>query len=320
MPSHQALVKSVTYEAERICSYELLDTSGAGFADFAPGSHIELDLPGVGLRRYSLCNAPGEAGVLRIAVLHTQASRGGSAFLHERLRPGDQLTFTGPHNFFALQDDRRPKLLIAGGIGITPIITMMDALDERGETYEMHYCGRNPESTAFLERINATPRTGEVHVHFDHGVIGDGLNIADLMAKQPQDVAVYFCGPPGFMRAIQEACADWAAERVHFEYFGPAPQASPSARAESGAQHEVHLTVSQKVLHVAEGESLLAAIRAAGVECETSCEAGLCGTCLVSYEGGELAHGDYLLTDEERRNSVLLCCAQICNGPVRLKL
>lgn len=311
-------VRSVTYEAEGILSYELVDPSGRALPRFEAGAHIDVKIPGGLSRRYSLCNAPEEVNCFRIAVLNAPGGRGGSKAMHEKVRAGDWIEVSEPYNFFPLQATARHSVLLAGGIGITPILAMMETLAARGESFEMHYCTRDESRTAFRHRLGGAAAS-QVRVHHDEGDPAKGLNIAALLAQHEDGKHVYFCGPTGFMSAIRDATAHWPSDAVHFEYFAAEP-AQPSAASLQAGASELHLTRSNKVVPIEAGQTMLDALRNAGIACESSCEAGVCGACKTAYTAGTPEHNDYLLGDDERDSQVLLCCARVAQGPLVLEM
>jgi vanillate O-demethylase ferredoxin subunit len=284
---------------------------------FDAGAHVDVQIPGGLTRRYSLCDPPRERDHYRIAVLNDPKSRGGSRSMHERVRPGDLLEISGPHNFFPIAPGARHSVLLAGGIGITPILAMREQLQESGQSYELHYCTRTPEVTAFARRLAPDVAAGRAHLHHDGGDPRNGLDIAGLLRSPAEGTHVYYCGPAGFMKAVQEATGGWAREAVHFEYFGVDPTVLGGAAAGGG---EVVLGRSQRTIHVPDAQTILQAVRDAGVACESSCESGLCGTCKVRYTSGRPEHNDFVLNEDERREFVLICCARIAAGPLVLDL
>ncbi len=312
-------VRSVTFEAEGIHSYELVDPAGGMLPPFDAGAHIDVRIPGGLSRRYSLCGAPGSCSHYRIAVLKAPNSRGGSKAMHERVRTGDLIEVSPPHNFFPLSPDARRSVLLAGGIGITPMLAMLDQLRADGRDYVLHYCTTSPERTAFSQLLADEVKQGRVHIHHDQGDPRNGLDIVGLL-KQPIDGDhVYFCGPGGFMKAVQSAVAHWPKDSVHFEYFAAEP-APPVVAAPSEAPLEVVLARSNRTISIAASQTILSALRQAGVPCESSCESGVCGACMLGYSMGKPAHTDYLLTDEQHETQVLICCATVAEGPLVLDI
>jgi vanillate O-demethylase ferredoxin subunit len=315
----QVRVRSVTWEAEGILSFELVHPDGGQLPAFEAGAHIDVRMPGGISRRYSLCNQPGDTRSWRIAVLHTPDSRGGSRTMHERVRAGDTIEVSEPHNFFALDEKAEKTVLLAGGIGITPILAMVQRLQQLGKRFELHYCTRNPQRTAFTQQLSPLVADGVVRIHHDHGNPKQGLDIAGLLRDYREGTHVYYCGPTGFMNAVKAASANWPRESVHFEYFGaePLPAAAPAAQ---GASAEIRLSRSGRTIRIEPAQTILQALRDAGVSCESSCEAGVCGTCSTAYSAGDIEHNDLILGEEERGSQVLVCCARVRQGPVVLDI
>ncbi|HVZ46897.1 MAG TPA: PDR/VanB family oxidoreductase [Ramlibacter sp.] len=314
----QVRVRSIAWEAEGILSFELVDPQGGRLPAFEAGAHIDVRMPGGVSRRYSLCNVPGETRFWRIAVLRTPESRGGSRTMHEKLRPGDLIEVSEPHNFFALDETAERTVLVAGGIGITPLLAMVHRLQQLGRRFELHYCTRNAARTAFASELAPLLADGVVRIHHDNGDPKQGLDLAALLREPRRGTHVYYCGPAGFMNAAKAATAHWTAGTVHFEYFGAEPLAAPETSGESTM--EVRLAKSGRTIPIEPAQTLLQALRAAGVDCESSCEAGVCGTCLTPYSAGDIEHNDLILNDDERRTEVLVCCARVRQGPVVLDI
>jgi len=310
-------VRSITHEADGILSFELVDPEGGELPAFDAGAHVDVHVPGGLTRRYSLCDPPWERDHYRIAVLDAPNGRGGSRAMHERVRAGDLIDVSEPHNFFPLAREARHSVLLAGGIGITPLLAMAEHLRRTNQSFELHYCTRSAKTTAFTRRLQSELGAGRVQLHHDGGHPRNGLDIAGLLEQQHPGTHVYFCGPPGFMSAVRAATQHWPKEAVHFEYFGVDPAASARVTADGS---EVVLRRSQRTVKVPPSQSILQAVRDAGVACESSCEAGLCGSCKVRYLEGRPEHNDFVLSEEERQEFVLVCCAQVAQGPLVLDL
>jgi vanillate O-demethylase ferredoxin subunit len=310
-------VQSVIQEATGIRSFMLVSAAGARLPDFEPGAHIDVEVPGGHLRQYSLCDPPWE-GHYRIAVLDVQGGRGGSAAMHREVRRGDLLRISHPRNTFPLVRNARHSILVAGGIGITPIISMAQQLDRQQGSYELHYCTRAPDRTAFLDRILLMERAGKAHLHFDGGEPGRHLDSSGMLKKYEEGAHLYFCGPNPFMQALRAASAHWPRATVHWEYFGSPQGEAPEG--DSRTQFKVELIRSKRVIRVSGEESILSGIRKAGIHCPSSCEAGVCGTCRTRYVSGRAIHGDYLLTEEERREFLLPCSARVADNSLVLDL
>lgn len=212
-------------EARDICSFELVSGDGQPLPPFTAGSHIDVRLPGGQMRKYSLCNDPAEQGRYVIAVLRDPQSRGGSVALHETVHVGDVLRIGRPKNFFRLAEDAPHSLLLAGGIGITPILSMAERLSGLGAGFELHVCMRSIGRMAFRERIGASRYAQRTVFHFDDGADGQKLDLAATLNAVPPGTHVYVCGPGGFIRFVTESArnAGWSPERIHFEFFGAQP-------------------------------------------------------------------------------------------------
>lgn len=312
--SHEAmpklLVRAIELEAQDIRSFELVDPSGGELPAFEAGAHIDVHLPGGLTRQYSLCDPPWQRFHYRIAVLETAAGRGGSLAISRAVRCGDLLEISEPRNLFPLNTEAVHTVLLAGGIGITPIVAMAEQLAQRGRSFELHYCTRTRDRTAFLKRLEPLIAAGRAFVHCDNGDFRQGLDLAELLRVPGEGTHLYYCGPPGFMQAASAASSHWPRHAVHCEYFVPDPGAAPPALPTETGEFQVILDRSQMAVRVSGSKSILQAVREAGIECDSSCETGVCGACRVRYLDGTPEHRDYVLDDEERRNFVLICCAR----------
>lgn len=313
-PSIQVRVVRKQTEAVDICTVELARVDGAGLPAFSAGSHIDVELPGGLTRQYSLCNDPSESHRYLIGVLRDPVSRGGSAAVHEAIREGDTLRISPPKNHFALAHDAARHLLLAGGIGVTPILCMAERLAVLGAPFEMHYCTRAPARTAFRERITAASFADRVRFHFDDGEAAQQLDLAALLAAPQAGTHLYVCGPQGFMDAVLSTArgAGWPEGQLHWEFFG----AEPVGSADDGS-FQVKLASSGAVVTVGADQTVVQALAAAGVEVTTSCEQGVCGTCLTRVLDGLPDHRDmYLLPEEQARNDQFLPCCSRALSPL----
>jgi len=296
-------------EAEGVVSFELVGADGRALPAFAAGSHVDVHVPGGPTRQYSLCNDPCETHRYLIAVLREPASRGGSAGMHDRVQPGDLLTISVPKNHFALAHDAGSHLLLAGGIGVTPLLCMAERLAHIGADFEMHYCARSRARMAFQARIEAAPYAARVRMHFDDGAQAQRLDLAAVLAGSRPDRHLYVCGPRGFMDAVLERARGmgWPESHIHFEFFG-----AERVAATSGGAFAVKLASSGRTIPVAADRSVVQALAEAGVTVPTSCEQGVCGTCLTRVLAGEPEHRDLYLTPEEQaaNDQFLPCCSR----------
>jgi vanillate O-demethylase ferredoxin subunit len=302
-------------EALDICSLDLEREDGGPLPAFAAGSHIDLHLPGGLVRQYSLCNPPSETHRYRIGVLRDAAGRGGSRAVHDGLHEGDTLTISAPRNHFALARDAAHHLLLAGGIGITPVLCMAERLAVAGEAFSMHYCTRSRERTAFAGRIASSGFASAVTMHHDDGPEAQKFDLAGTLDRAPAGSHLYVCGPRGFMDAVLDAARarGWPEERLHYEFFGAAV-APPSS--DDGA-FQVRIASSGAVVDVPAGTTVARALAACGIEVLTSCEQGVCGTCLTRVLEGEPDHRDsYLTPEEQAANDQFLPCCSRSRSPV----
>ena len=300
-------------EAEDICTFELESADGTPLPAFSAGSHIDVQVPGGLTRHYSLCNDPAESHRYLIGVLRDAASRGGSAAMHEQVHEGSVLSISAPKNHFALAHQAPHHLLVAGGIGITPILCMAERLAATGASFALHYATRSRARTAFFDRIARAPFAARVHFHFDDGAAAQKLDIAALLAVQQAGTHLYVCGPQGLMDAVLGAAraAAWDEARLHHEYFG-----ADVAPLDGDAAFEVQLASSGRVIVVPAARSVLAALADAGVVVPSSCEQGVCGTCLTRVIDGVPDHRDqYLLPDEQAANDQFLPCCSRAKSP-----
>lgn len=286
---------------------DLQASDAAPLPVFEAGSHVDVHLDGGMVRQYSLCGDPGQTSVYRIGVLKDPASRGGSIAVHEQLQEGSELYISAPRNLFALVGDAEYSILIGGGIGITPMIAMAYALHAQGAPFELHYCGRSEARSGFVEELANAPFADQVRKHFGEGRLRDRWDAGAALGQGQPGTHVYTCGPTGFMEWIIDTARaqDFDEANIHREFFQVEVD-------NSGAGFEVVTARSGKTLHVAAGQSIVAALAGVGIEVEMSCEQGICGTCVCDVLDGEPDHRDVYLTDEEKsaNDQMLLCCSR----------
>ena len=311
----QLRVRSVTYLAEAINGYEFVDPRGRDLPRFAAGAHIELRIGGF-LRQYSLWNDPAERRRYCIAVLRESDSRGGSHFLYDNVRAGDLLEVSLPRNNFRLDASAHRHLLIAGGIGIAPIMSMISDLRRRRAEFAVHYCTRTPERTAFYKELQTLAAEGRLCFHHDGGDPARGLDISDTLRDPLPGTHLYFCGPAPLMAAALQAAREWPPGSVHCEYFTAAPERAP----DEDRPFRVRLARSGGDYEVAVDETIVDVLRRHGVAVRTSCELGYCGTCLTPYLAGEPDHRDQVLEENGRKRYVLICCSRSKTPVIELDL
>lgn len=311
-------VRRIVDETADIKSFELVGADGSALPAWSAGAHIDVRLDDACVRQYSLCGAPGARDAYRIAVKHASDSRGGSRAMHQRVSVGDTLMIGGPRNHFALVDDARHHVLLAAGIGITPLHSMAQELQARGASYELHYFTRSVAETAFHEELSSEPYARKVNFHH---AVGDRLPelLRQLLRQRPQGHHLYMCGPRRFTDVIGEVAAGtWPPEAIHVEYFG----ADPAATAAPGGAFEVKLQRSKRTIPVAADCSIADALCAHGIEVATSCREGVCGTCLTSVIAGTPDHRDAFLSHKERKagDKMMICVSRAKSGQLVLDL
>jgi vanillate monooxygenase ferredoxin subunit len=295
-------------EAQDIASFELVKPDGSALPAFSAGSHIDVQRPGGLTRQYSLCNDAAEKHRYRIAVLRDAGSRGGSAAMHDAVKEGDTLLISRPRNHFPLVHAQR-TLLFAGGIGVTPLLAMAQRLATLGADFTLHYCTRSPGRTAFRHDIAAAAFAPSVQFHFDDGDPAQKLDLDRALGAPQAGTHIYVCGPTGFIDAVVKAAdrLGWSKEQVHLEYFGAAPQDTAGDRA-----FQVKIASSGAVYDVPADRSVVQALQSHGIEILTSCEQGVCGTCITRVLQGECDHRDLYFTDEEKaaNDQFTPCCSR----------
>ncbi|HVB81521.1 MAG TPA: PDR/VanB family oxidoreductase [Candidatus Binataceae bacterium] len=308
-------VRSIVYQADWINAYEVIDPERKDLPPFTAGSHIDVYFRDGRVRQYSLCNDPAERSRYVFAVQREADGRGGSKAIFELVHVGRILTISQPRNNFPLRENADFHLLLAGGIGITPCLAMIHRLVRIGAAFQLHYCTRGPERTAFKDDLASFAAERKVVFHYDGGVPAQGLNLQRLLAERRPGTHLYACGPAGFIAAVRAGAAHWPKSSVHFELFTALPVEAPDGQAANAPERSdpafrVKLARSGAVLEVPGDKSIVQVLREHGIEVATSCENGLCGTCRTRCLEGEPEHRDYVLDDKERSEYVLICCAR----------
>jgi vanillate O-demethylase ferredoxin subunit len=304
----QVRVRATTYEAQHILGFELVPLSPAtALSAFTAGAHIDVHLPGGLLRSYSLLNDPQETHRYRIGVNRDAHSRGGSRHMHEQLRTGTLLTISTPRNLFAMDETSPFNLFIAGGIGITPMLSMIARSQALGTPWRLHYAARTRQHAGFLDVLAAYQGQpgAEVQLNFDQEPGGQMLDLNAVISALPAGAHVYACGPQPLLAAYEQATASLPPARVHREYF-----AAKEAAATDGS-YTVTLARSQRMLQIQPGQTLLDGLIAIGAEPTFSCQQGICGTCEVWVVDGTPDHRDMVLTESEQaaNDRMMVCCS-----------
>jgi ferredoxin-NADP reductase len=282
--------------------YELARPDGAPLPPADPGAHIDLNLPNGMTRQYSLVIAHPLPESYTLGIKRDPNSRGGSRYIFDELKTGQALTISAPRNHFPLAADASHHVLIAGGIGITPIYAMTQKLRADGSAFDLHYAGRSRSQLAFLGDLAGAPFA---HIHCDDEHGGALLDLARVIPDAPQDSHFYCCGPAPMLKTFRAATASVPQQQVHFEYF------SPQAEASKAGGFVVQLARSGREVFVPPGQSILETLREAGLTLDSSCQEGICGVCETKVISGVPDHRDSVLSDHEHaaNRSMMICCS-----------
>ena len=305
-PAADALIEvrltAIRYAARDTNLFEFRRPDGKPLPPYEPGAHVDMHLPNGLLRNYSLIIARPEPSTYTFGIKRDPASRGGSRYIHDELRVGKTLKISAPRNNFRLHEAAEETVLIAGGIGITPIWCMVQRLEELGRKWRLIYSCRSRADMAFLAALETL---APVHLHFDDEHEGRFVDIAGLVGQLPKTAHVYCCGPGAMMNAFEVATRDWPRDHVHVEYFTPRP-----VETKKGG-FTVELARSGEEYFIPEGKTILEVLLDAGVDVDYSCELGICGACEQRVISGIPEHRDSILSEEEQAENqrVMICCA-----------
>jgi ferredoxin-NADP reductase len=296
-------VTRVSSETADIRLIELSPLGDDALPPWDPGAHIDVHLPGL-VRQYSLIGPQGGAAY-RIGVLRDAQSRGGSRYLHEEVRTGDELRIGRPRNLFPLTNGTAPAILIGGGIGITPLLAMAERLRQEEGNWHLHYCVRSRDRLAFVDAMAAFGDRVTIHVDEEAGGPPD---LARLIKEAPSGTHFYCCGPAVMLSAFAAAAAGLPQQRVHIERFAAVVPEGDSCTEE----FELVLSRSGRTLRVPEHQSILETLEANGIEAPWSCRLGVCGECRTTVLEGACDHRDSVLSEAERSSQdvILICCSR----------
>jgi tetrachlorobenzoquinone reductase len=299
-------VSDVRAEALDVMSLELRAVGGGQLPPFEPGAHLDVHLANGLVRQYSLTNDCHERDRYMIGVARVADSRGGSSFVHNSIRAGAQVTVGGPINNFALDPRAERFLFIAGGIGITPIMSMIRWCVANAKPWRLIYAARSRQRAAFYDQLYALAESN-AQFHFDDER-GQVLDVAEALAGWNEGEWIYCCGPAPLMDSVKALTEHLPAATVRFEWFSTPDDREPQ---ESNA-FKVRLERTGVEFDVPEHKSILEVLEENGIEHPFSCREGLCGTCVTDVCSGEPEHRDYVLTDEERAagKQMTICCSR----------
>jgi len=293
-------------EAEGIYSFRLKAPNDEILPEFTAGSHIDVEvLPGL-IRQYSLCNDPQQSNEYEIAVLLVEASRGGSKGMHQ-MEAGDSVRISVPRNNFKLTLTSGRSILVAGGIGVTPILAMAEELAAQSRPFDLHFCARSLGRAAFVKRLSEKSYAKSLNLYFDSD--GSKIDLEAIARERGPDDHMYVCGPSGFMDYILGASErlGWSKDRLHKEYFS-----APAAVTEESGAFNVKLASSGNVFQIPKDKTVVQVLAENGIEIPVSCEQGICGTCITRVLSGTIDHRDFILTDAEkqRNDQFTPCCSR----------
>jgi tetrachlorobenzoquinone reductase len=315
---HNVLLASIRYEAEDVISLDFRSVDAIQFDPFEPGAHIDICLPNGLTRSYSLTGATSDTSQYSISVLRVRRSNGGSGFIHRELKVGTVLQISRPRNNFPLDEQAPHSVFIAGGIGITPFLSMLRRLNALSRSWTLHYCVQKRSRAVFLPTIIGLCEAGygELILNVDGEPPRTVLDIANVVTKEENGSHFYCCGPVGMIRDFRSVCTSLPQDQVHFEYFAT----EPPRPADQG--FKVVLARSGRELFVAPGTTILEVLLAAGVNVDYSCQQGICGACETRVLGGEPDHHDLVLSDEEKASNrtMMVCCSGARSGYLKLDL
>lgn len=300
-------------------SVRLEPLPGQTLPGFEAGAHIDVFLPNGLIRQYSIASAPFMRDHYELCIKRESASRGGSLFMHEHLEEGDELEISQPRNLFALKPAEH-YVLIAAGIGITPLLSMAAELFSKQQSFALHYYTRTVADVAFRERLETL--FGKDHIHLHHSDAGRSpRQYLPLVLNQPgPDQRIYICGPAEFMNHVEGRLKQlgWPGDCVHKEAFS----ATPIVAQDNHGAFEIELRSTGLVYRVPLGQSIANVLTEAGVDIPLSCEQGMCGACITGVLSGQPEHLDMVLTDAERasNNQMMLCCSRSLSARLVLDL
>jgi phthalate 4,5-dioxygenase reductase subunit len=294
----------------------LAHPEGSALPEFEAGAHVTMKMPNGVNRPYSLCGDPADKGHYEVAIKREANGRGGSISLADDTQVGDWMEVSAPINAFSLDAKAKSFLLVAGGIGITPMRAMVHQLQAEGlRAFKLIYLTRDPDSTAFLDEFKSEAWAGQVRVHHDQGDAQQAFDLWKLLEKPVAGCHVYCCGPQRLMDEVKDMTGHWPTSAVHFESFGAGNPLQTDDR-----EFTVELARTGKTVRVGAGQSLLDALRGERVLVPSSCESGTCGSCKVTLLEGEADHRDFVLMDDEKSQHIMVCVSRACSARLVLDL
>ena len=304
------------YLTDSICRLRMKATDSTALPLASAGSHIDVHLGNGCIRQYSLCCEHG-ADYYEIAVLKEENGRGGSTFIHEEINEGDEFQISEPKNLFPLAANANESILIAAGVGVTPILSMAETLHREGKPFTMHYCSKNEMQTAYKKRIDASSFVDRVQYHFSE--INGRMPLNDAICSARDGLHLYVCGPTSFTDSVIHYASEngWGSSNIHREYFSAAP-------IENGNEQsfEIEIKSTGDIYTVPADQSILEVLEEEGIFIPVACEQGVCGSCITGLLSGEADHKDVFMTKDEHSimNKITPCCSRAKSSRLTLDL
>ncbi|KZB55911.1 PDR/VanB family oxidoreductase [Thalassospira xiamenensis] len=312
METFNVKVASVREVATDIFEYVFEHPDKMDLPEFVPGAHIHVNVPTGDTRQYSLCNDPADRSIYRIAIKREDSGQGGSVSFVEQTKAGDLVGISVPCNDFELKFDAEEIILIAGGIGITPILCMAKVLERTKQVpCKVFYLTRDEKLTAYGDEIRNTLHA-DVTIHHDHGDPSRSLDLVSLLSGDHSKSVIYCCGPTGLLHAVRSATSHWPKGSVRFEDFGT------STKAKDEDAFWVRVKGHDERYLVPGDKSILKVLQEVGLDMPSSCEAGTCGTCRMKLIAGEADHRDLVLFDDEMEDNIIICCSRAASGEITI--
>ena len=302
------IVASKKMIAEKVVELELRDLGGGNLPAFTAGSHIDLHIDSKLMRQYSLANNPAESDRYLCAVLVEEHGTGGSKAVFEDIQQADRIFISQPRNHFALVEEAEFSLLIAGGIGVTPLLAMAYRLKELEKPFKFYYRARSRNLAAYAELLVREFGDSVVCLFSDEGG-RDKFDLAEIIAATPEGTHLYTCGGNDFMQLVTDAAkGKLSEEQIHLEHFHP-PENEDVAE---DIAFELYCEKSDVTLHVPPGKTIVTVLEENGIDIPISCTEGICGSCITKFTEGEVDHRDFVLSKSERENKKLFtpCCSR----------
>jgi ferredoxin-NADP reductase len=301
----KARIAAVVDETSRIRRFQLVPVTRERFPDVEAGDHVIVLLPNGMRRAYSLCGDPGRSDLWQIAVLKEEAGLGGSRYLHDDVATDDTLFVSWPQPGLTLADAPVEQIFFAGGIGVTPFMSMIPELERRSARFMLHMCARSPDDLPFRAALEGLEKAGKARLWFS-GTTGGRVNMPEAVRAAASNAHLYCCGPARMIEAFLEATAARDPANVHVERFA----GMTTAEASQGDPFTIRLGQDGPRLDVPATRSMMAVLRDAGVEVDALCEGGACGSCKVGYLAGEPVHRDFCLRTADRAHIVMACVSR----------